>query len=78
VWAVLWTGASLPDTIRYTIGLGGDTDAIASMAGAVAGALSGASAIPEPWIERAESTDTTAPLAGRLFRHVTPGHGSPL
>lgn len=39
------------DTIEYAVNIGGDCDTNASMAGAMAGAMSGVDAIPEDWIQ---------------------------
>jgi poly(ADP-ribose) glycohydrolase ARH3 len=44
-------------TIRAAIGLGGDTDTIAAMAGAIVGAHLGAAAIPEHLLARLEARD---------------------
>lgn len=57
---------SFADTVRLAVSLGGDTDTIASMAGALAGAYLGYSAIPAKWVERTEATDRPADLAVRL------------
>ncbi|HUG32358.1 MAG TPA: ADP-ribosylglycohydrolase family protein [Acidimicrobiia bacterium] len=40
---------SFPEAIKAAISLGGDTDTIAAMTGALAGANHGYSAIPQPW-----------------------------
>ncbi len=63
---------SFAEAVRFAIRLGGDTDTIAAMAGAVAGALHGASAIPEPWRTRTEGTDELASLADRLSANSRP------
>lgn len=76
VWAVLRSGGSFPDTVRYAIALGGDADTIASMAGAISGALQGRSAIPGAWVQRAEGTDAASLLADRLLLRITAGRGS--
>ena len=47
------------DAIRFARQVGGDTDTIAAMTGALAGARCGASALPRPWLRRLE-------FAGRL------------
>lgn len=57
---------SFRDTIRLAISLGGDTDTIAAMAGAIAGACLGERAIPEPWIDRTEAAPTVRHLADRF------------
>ncbi|MFC4034454.1 ADP-ribosylglycohydrolase family protein [Streptomyces polygonati] len=48
VWAVRTTG-SYEDAVRAAIDLGGDTDTVAAVTGALAGALHGAEAIPVRW-----------------------------
>ncbi len=63
---------SLAEAVRFAIRLGGDTDTIAAMAGAIAGALHGASAIPEPWRARTEGTDELTSLADRLSANSGP------
>ncbi len=67
--------ASYPDAVRFAITLGGDTDTIASMAGAVAGACLGVSAIPERWVERTEGAGTLRALAERLASRVLAATG---
>jgi poly(ADP-ribose) glycohydrolase ARH3 len=58
---------SFPSAVITAIGLGGDTDTIAAMTGALAGALHGAEAIPGTWRARLESRDRLEALAGDLF-----------
>lgn len=53
--------------IIYAISMGGDTDTIASMAGAISGALYGISYIPESWRNMCESSEKTLVLAENLF-----------
>lgn len=53
--------------LRTAILLGGDTDTIAAMAGAVAGAHNGASAFPTGWHTRVEGTHELTVLADRLL-----------
>jgi poly(ADP-ribose) glycohydrolase ARH3 len=53
--------------IVYAISLGGDTDTIASMAGAISGAYLGLDAIPSKWQERLENRDYILNLAGKLW-----------
>jgi poly(ADP-ribose) glycohydrolase ARH3 len=43
--------------LRFAVRLGGDTDTVAAMAGAVAGARSGYRAIPTRWLEALEDGD---------------------
>jgi poly(ADP-ribose) glycohydrolase ARH3 len=61
---------SFTDAVVMAIGLGGDTDTIASMAGALAGARLGDGAIPAAWIRRVEGAGLVRDLADRLY-HVT-------
>ncbi|MET8979239.1 ADP-ribosylglycohydrolase family protein [Streptomyces sp. NPDC004539] len=48
VWALRTTGG-FEDALRAAIDLGGDTDTVAAVTGALAGAVYGAEAIPERW-----------------------------
>ncbi|XP_037550668.1 ADP-ribose glycohydrolase ARH3 [Nematolebias whitei] len=64
----------LERTIAYSLALGGDTDTIACMAGAIAGAHYGIEAIPQSWIrccEGAEDADVSGGLLHTLY-HRTP------
>ncbi len=54
------------EAVSFAIGLGGDTDTIAAMAGALAGARDGLSGIPGEWMEMTEGTDRLIDLADRL------------
>lgn len=47
--AVLYGAGNYVETLLFAVNLGRDADTIAAMAGAVAGAMSGYSAIPENW-----------------------------
>lgn len=53
------------EVVRYAIRVGGDTDTIAAMAGALAGARHGAAAFPQSWIDRLEVADRLRTLAAR-------------
>lgn len=57
---------SFERTIMYVISLGGDTDTIATMAGAIAGAFYGVEAIPRHWIDQCEGTDDAVKMAEDL------------
>jgi len=57
-------------TIIYAVSLGGDTDTIASMAGAIAGALYGDDGIPAEWSNACEATNTAKQLADKLYEIV--------
>ena len=51
----------------YAISLGGDTDTIATMAGAIAGAYYGIEAIPQHWIDYSEGTSDAVQMAEALY-----------
>lgn len=53
------------ETVRHAIRAGGDTETIAAMAGALAGARHGAAAFPRSWIDRLEAADRIRTLAAR-------------
>lgn len=54
-------------TIQYAISLGGDTDTIASMAGAIAGAYLGVETINKNLQKHCELHDETLEMADNLF-----------
>jgi poly(ADP-ribose) glycohydrolase ARH3 len=62
--------ASYADVIHHAVFLGGDTDTIAAMAGAISGAFLGAGAIPARWsaaiCEQEHSVNAMQSLADRL------------
>ena len=58
---------SFEELIPYAISLGGDTDTIASMAGAIGGAFWGEEGIPKDWIKSCESFEKAQSLADQLF-----------
>ena len=51
------TDNPLERTIIYAVSLGGDTDTIATMAGAIAGALYGVERVPQHWKAQCEGVD---------------------
>ena len=53
--------------IPYAISLGGDTDTIASMAGAIGGAYWGKACIPSEWIDSVEGSSHAIKLADSLY-----------
>lgn len=61
---------SFEETVIRAIGLGGDTDTIAAMAGAIAGARWGIEAIPPQWRE-VEEVDRILAAADELAARVT-------
>uniref|UniRef100_A0ABM5ERV0 ADP-ribosylhydrolase ARH3 n=1 Tax=Pogona vitticeps TaxID=103695 RepID=A0ABM5ERV0_9SAUR len=58
---------NLQRTIIYCISLGGDTDTIATMAGAIAGAYYGEEQVPQSWKHSCESFEETEKLADSLY-----------
>ena len=60
-------------TVTYAVSLGGDTDTIASMAGAISGAFLGVSALPHNWQERLENRDYISYLADGLWQVAVAG-----
>jgi poly(ADP-ribose) glycohydrolase ARH3 len=63
-------GDGLLATIRAAVGLGGDTDTVAAMAGAITGAHLGAAAIPEHLLARLEAGDRITGTALALVEAV--------
>lgn len=58
---------SFDDSINYAISLGGDTDTIASMAGAISGAYWGVDKIPELWKSKCEGVEEAIEFANKIF-----------
>lgn len=61
-------------TMAYSLALGGDTDTIACMAGAIAGAHYGVDAIPQTWQRCCEGSEDADRSAERLYKlyHQSP------
>jgi poly(ADP-ribose) glycohydrolase ARH3 len=68
IFSFLSNHMSFISTVTYAISLGGDTDTIASMAGAISGAYLGIDAIPSDWIEQVENRDYILRLANKLWQ----------
>lgn len=68
----------LERTIAYSLALGGDTDTIACMAGAIAGAHYGIETIPQSWIKCCEGAENAHVNAERLHAlyHQSQSSGS--
>ena len=64
-------GKSFKELIPYAISLGGDTDTIGSMAGAISGAYLGVEAIPQDWLDNCEETGRAFSFADALYDHVS-------
>jgi poly(ADP-ribose) glycohydrolase ARH3 len=58
---------SLRDAVIDAVTLGGDTDTIAAMTGALSGAFLGGQAIPTSWRDRLEAADDLEQVAADLF-----------
>ncbi len=54
LYAFLRNAADFEETVVYAVSLGGDTDTIAAMAGAIAGAYHGKAVIPQRWLQKLE------------------------
>ena len=58
----------LEQTVLYAISLGGDTDTIGTMAGAIAGAFYGAESVPDHWPRVFEGGRKAEELAASLHQ----------
>ncbi len=68
LYAYMRGGTDYPETVRLCISIGGDTDTICAMAGALSGARAGFEGIPPELIERLEDSDRILDLASELYR----------
>jgi len=68
IYSFLSHPSSFEEAVIYAISLGGDTDTIGAMTGAISGAYLGIEAIPAKWQERLENRDYITDLADRLWR----------
>ncbi|MEE9400061.1 MAG: ADP-ribosylglycohydrolase family protein, partial [Dehalococcoidales bacterium] len=68
IFAFLANPRSFASAVTYAVSLGGDTDTIASMAGAISGAYLGSDAIPAGWLRQLENRDYISSLAGKLWQ----------
>lgn len=64
----LWMKKNYRECIATVINLGGDTDTIAAITGALAGAYYGEQGIPAEWLKHLEDKNIIAGLAGRLYK----------
>jgi poly(ADP-ribose) glycohydrolase ARH3 len=67
IYCFLRQPQSYKDTVIYAISLGGDTDTIAAMAGAISGAYLGIEAIPSEWRAKLENREYIETLAEKLW-----------
>jgi poly(ADP-ribose) glycohydrolase ARH3 len=68
IYSFLRHPESFEKTVIYAISLGGDTDTIGAMAGAISGAYLGIEAIPMKWQAKLENKEYITELAERLWR----------
>ena len=71
IYCFLRQPQSYKDTVIYAISLGGDTDTIAAMAGAISGAYLGIEAIPSEWRAKLENREYIEALAEKLWQIAT-------
>jgi len=67
IYCFLRNQGSFEDSVLYAISLGGDTDTIGAMTGAISGAYHGDQAIPERWKSRLEQGNYIEELAEKLL-----------
>ena len=67
IYCFLRNWNSFDDSVLYAVSLGGDTDTIGAMTGAISGAYHGVEAIPEQWKSRLERGDYIEELAEKLW-----------
>jgi len=68
IYSFLKHPKSYTDPVLYAISLGGDTDTIAGMAGAISGAYLGVEAIPDRWKGKLENRPYIETLAEKLWQ----------
>jgi len=76
IFAFLAHAQDFASTVIYAVSLGGDTDTIASMAGAISGAYLGIDALPSEWQSQLENRDYISSLADKLWRAASAREGS--
>ena len=67
IYCFLRNWSSFEDAVLYAVSLGGDTDTIGAMTGAISGAYHGVEAIPEQWRNKLERKDYIENLAEKLW-----------
>ena len=70
IYCFLRQPQSYKDTVIYAVSLGGDTDTIAAMAGAICGAYLGIEAIPSEWRAKLENREYIESLAENLATKI--------
>jgi len=67
IYSFLSHPQSFEEAVVYAVGLGGDTDTLGAMTGAISGAYLGVGAIPTRWEERLENWSYIEKLAEKLW-----------
>ena len=67
IYSFLAFPGSFADAVLKAISLGGDTDTLGAMTGAISGAYLGSQAIPEEWVRKLENRGYIETLAEQLF-----------
>jgi poly(ADP-ribose) glycohydrolase ARH3 len=67
IYSFLSHPASFKDVVLFAVSLGGDTDTIAAMAGAIAGAYLGVDSVPSKWRLKLENRLYIEELAAVLY-----------
>ena len=70
LYAFLRYGKDFKELISFCISLGGDTDTISAMAGALSGTMTGKAALPFDFINRLENRGLIEELSNRLYEMV--------
>jgi len=55
IYSVMRNKSSFADAVLFAVSMGGDTDTIGAMAGAISGALAGVGSIPSDWLTKLEN-----------------------
>jgi poly(ADP-ribose) glycohydrolase ARH3 len=71
IYCFLRQPQSYKDTVIYAISLGGDTDTIAAMAGAISGAYLGIEAVSSEWRAKLENREYIEAMAEKLWQIAT-------
>lgn len=66
LYCFLRSPESFEEAIKFALAVGGDTDSIAAMTGALSGAYLGATAIPQPWLDCAEASEKVRMLGEQI------------
>ena len=68
IYCFLRNHESFKEAVSYAVSLGGDTDTIAAMTGAISGAYHGVTVIPEEWMNKLEKKAYIEKLAEELWK----------